>query len=310
MFMRFIPVALALILTSCAHDTECLGAGDDCVEPDSSVDGGPTDSGGDDGGMMDGTVGVDSGSVDSGRMDGSFDSARPDTGAPDTGSMDSATSDTGARDTGTIDTGTPDTGTPDTGPPDPCPGVCTAGQVQVSSCSGTTCESRSRTCRSDCTWGSYGACGDDDDRCSSPAGSCISDYCWGWEHRQESTWSCLDMNTDYAPGGGELGTLETRVYGRPGAVWTKENRQLSCGGAWADSETHTIGGSGVFSSTFAYGTSPCDLSSLGRWESRVRIHDTDSSTFFIGGTPETTYYNSSCSSDRRTCSAARSFCPP
>ncbi len=300
MFIRFMPVVLVLTLAGCAHETECLGGGDDtCAGPDGSVDGGPTDSGSDDGGPMDGDVGGDSG-----RMDGSMDSA-----TSDTGTADSATTDTGAPDTGTIDTGTPDTGTPDTGS-GPCPGVCSPGQVQAAACSGSTCGSRSRTCGSDCSWGSYGACGDDDDRCPSHASSCIRDYCWGWEPRQESALSCLDMSFDYAPTSSELGTLATRIYGRPGAVWTKENRQVSCGGAWSSAGSDTIGGSGVFDRTFDYGTSPCNLSTLGRWEARIRIRDTDSSSFLIGGTAESTFHNSACAADRATCAAARSFCPP
>ena len=72
------------------------------------------------------------------------------------------------------------------------------------------------------------ACSDDDSECPSQAPSCISDYCWGWEYRQEAALGCLNMNTDYSAGP-ELGTIAVRIYGRPGAVWTKQNRFESCG---------------------------------------------------------------------------------
>ena len=189
-----------------------------------------------------------------------------------------------------------------------CTGVCTPGQVQNVNCG--VCGTRSRTCASDCTWGSYSSCADTNARCTGTTNECVHDYCWGYRALYQSTLSCLDMNFDYMTSSASLGALGEDVFGRPGATWTKENLHSSCAGAtYADGESGTIGAGGTDQWSFEYGASPCTLDSLGHYSSRFRIRDTDGSTFYLAGTLEATSLNSSCTSDRSTCTAAASFCP-
>ena len=120
--------------------------------------------------------------------------------------------------------------------------------------------------------------------------------------------ACIDMSVDYGPGP-ELGTIGQEILGRPGATWTKENLQAACARAdYAPAESGTLDASGVGTWTFSYGTSDCSNGILGRYVSRMRIMDTDGTTFVLPGSPEVTFHNSTCTPDRATCEAARSFC--
>ncbi|NOY91584.1 MAG: hypothetical protein GXP55_10315 [Deltaproteobacteria bacterium] len=203
-----------------------------------------------------------------------------------------------------------DAGPPDAGPPDAgCTGVCTPGQVESGTCG--VCGTQTRVCASDCSWGSYSSCADDDARCPSTAPECVNDYCWGYRAVSQSLLSCLDMGRDYQPGMAIFGTLGEDIFGRPGATWTKENQQTSCPGAsYGDAESGTIAAGGTGSFRFTYSASGCDQGVLGRWNSRFRILDTDGSSFLLAGVTDFSIYNSSCTADRASCSAARSFCPP
>jgi len=194
-------------------------------------------------------------------------------------------------------------------PPPACSGACSAGETQTSDCG--VCGTRTRSCNADCTWGAYSSCTDNDARCTgTSATECVNDYCWGVRVVSQSALSCLDMNRDYLPASSSLGTLGQDVIGRPGASWSKQSQQTSCAGSsYLDGESGTIPAGGTDSSRFPYGASACDLSTLGHWRSRFRIQDTDGSTFFLSSMPELTFYNATCTSDRRTCSAAGSYCP-
>jgi len=213
---------------------------------------------------------------------------------------------------GCVAVSTPDAGTSDASMPDAgCTGACTPGQREDTACG--TCGTHRRVCASDCTWGSYTSCTDDDARCTDGAApECVNDYCWGWTPQDQSALSCVDMNRDYTSSS-TFGRLAEDVVGRPGATWSKENRQVSCSGssfATAPSEGGTLDTAGAGHFQADYGASACDLSVLGRWQSRIRFTDTDGSSFTLASVNETTFYNASCSADRRSCSAAASFCPP
>ena len=201
---------------------------------------------------------------------------------------------------------------PDAGPP--C--TCTPGEfLSFSNCG--TCGRRERRCASNCRGTTLGSCEDSDTRCSSSAAPyCRNDVCWGGflVHETGRENQCVDMGNDYITsdgnGTGAFGSLDIQVRGRPGAGWLRENRQTSCGGPWMEGESGTLDASGNDTSDpFVYGASGCDLTVLGRWESRVHITDPGGPDFTLP-TTILRYYNSdvSCPSDRDSCTDATSFC--
>jgi hypothetical protein len=198
---------------------------------------------------------------------------------------------------------------PDSGPP--C--ECTPFQTESLNCG--SCGTTTRQCGADCRWGGFAPCTDTDARCADPAPYCIADYCWGYRivHETGATpSSCIDFSVDYLPGdAGALGSFDIQVFGRPGASWSKENRYVSCGGSFAARESGTLNAFGTDDDpVFVYGASDCSLV-FGTFESRVHITDPASgSTFYIPNIVSSTFYNSTCTSDRNTCFAASSYCVP
>lgn len=248
----------------------------------------------------------DAGAPDAGRGDsGVFDAGAVDSGAVDSGAVDSGSVDSGAVDSGSdagISSGV-DAG-PDSGPA--C--ECSPGATSALDCG--RCGVQTRTCTSSCTWGSYGACLDTDSRCTGVASMCRGDYCWGWEFANSAPTSCVNLDHDYLPADpSALGVLNFTVYGRPGASWVKQNRHTSCGGAFADAESGTLNAGGRSThAPFTYGASDCTNGTLGRFDSRVHITDSGGAGSFYLPTYPTSYYNSTCTSDRSTCSAVATYC--
>ncbi|MBX3268659.1 MAG: hypothetical protein KF729_00265 [Sandaracinaceae bacterium] len=198
-------------------------------------------------------------------------------------------------------------GPPDAGPPPDAGCECTPGTSDVVPCG--TCQSRARSCGSTCRW-SEGACLDDDGRCSREAPTCVNDHCWGWALRTAAGVECVDMARDYDPEPATLGWFHQTIFGRPGASWRKQNRQVSCpGAAWTDAEGGTIAASGEGDWSFSYGFSDCANTILGSWESRMQIVDVDGTTFLLPDAVPGRFHNSTCSADRASCAAVSSFCP-
>jgi len=94
------------------------------------------------------------------------------------------------------------------------------------------------------------------------------------------------------------------VSGRPNAISTQFNRQVSCPGAPRTSaEVRALDGTGRAEASLPLGSAGCSNETHGRWDIEVEVDGQ------VSNTVEVVYFNSNCPGFR-TCAQARSYCPP
>lgn len=140
-------------------------------------------------------------------------------------------------------------------------------------------------------------------------------FCDGTEYCYDGS-SCapepeLTIETSNGPGCVDLGVghsdppaINVIVTGRPNAMSTQYNQQVSCSGAARTAaDERTLDGSGRVEDPLETGAvSDCGSSIYGRWNVEVEVDGE------VSNTVEVVYYNSSCASVA-TCNLARSYCP-
>jgi len=94
-----------------------------------------------------------------------------------------------------------------------------------------------------------------------------------------------------------------RIYGRPGAVAQKYNRNVSCGATTVQGESWTIPYSGVIEVTFESAAVGQCFETLGEWETWAVVDGHETTHLFV------TYYDSKCYG-ASTCTQAKSYCYP